>query len=86
MSIPLNNMSNLLDNLHEITEDLQRCVESSQKPQLKLCYATISFLPENETTQELKSRCSHHGGIVSRNVKIFQKYINQSLKQQNLSF
>lgn len=72
-SIYIPTKSKDLDTSHEIAKDSQH--------QLK--YATISFLPKNETTQELKSRCSHHEGIVSRNVKIFQKYINQSLKQQN---
>ncbi|KAG6559783.1 hypothetical protein RHABOEDO_000868 [Candidatus Rhabdochlamydia oedothoracis] len=91
MSIPVtsNTMSNLLDNSHKITEDLQHWFESYQAPQLKLCYANISYLPKSETIQKLEensppkpchAKITYHGG---KYTKTFQEHINQSLKQQN---
>lgn len=73
MAIPLVNMSKPLNNLGEAREDSY----------YKLKYATIFFLPENETTQELKSCCS---GIVIRNVEIFQRYINQRYQNNKNPF
>jgi hypothetical protein len=93
MSIPVtsNNMPNLLDNLHKITEDLQQC-NLHQEPQLKLHYANTSYLSKSEAIQQLEdnsppkprhAKITYYEGIVSRNIEIFQKYIDQ--RHQNLS-
>ncbi len=76
-----------LDTLHQIIQELKDL-------QLKLRYANISYLPKSETIQQLEkssppkprhAKITYPEGPVSSNVKIFQKYIDQSLKQQNLS-
>jgi len=81
MATSLDMMSNPLDNLHKIIEDLQHYSESCQKPQFKLCHAKILDLPRSETAQKNPKPCyakiTCHGGVVSCNVKIFQRYINQ---------
>lgn len=61
-----------------------------QKSQSRLCYATISSLPQSETLQELKILSLKTKiipeGIVNKNVEIFQKYINQRCQNNKNSF
>lgn len=73
-----------LDTLHQIIQELK-------DQQFKLRYASILHLPESETTSKLKdswpksrhAKITYPEGTVSRNVKIFQKYIDQ--RYQNIS-
>ncbi len=60
--------------------------------QLKLRYASILHLSESEAIQQLEessppkprhAKITYHEGVVSRNLEIFQKYIDQ--RHQSLS-